>query len=304
MKGYNWDFPFNPNFPLHIFPFTVTGNRDPMHWHYYLEIGLCLKGTGQFIYLNQTYTVQEGDIFFSGNYESHVAISEEGQETEYLFLIFMPSFIAPPECSILNRDYLQAFTYNPLMQKNKIEASSDTAKKMGNYILQAYQIYMEAGPLYQMQLDILLRQILSELTVHYQSRLGVTSVIGHINHPKIMSALEYINNHFTEQITLTDVCKAVQINESYFRHLFKDELQVTFKGYLTFLRLSQAKKLLIATDYSITEIIHECGYTNASQFYRVFQKNCELTPAEYRRCYKAEDGNAATYVICDRADSP
>lgn len=297
MKGYNWDFAFNPSFPLHIFNFTVEGNRDPMHWHYYFEIGLCVKGTGNFVYLNQIYPVKEGDVFYSGNYESHVAISEEGEQTEYLFLIFMPSLIAPQECSTLNREYLEAFSYNPLMSKNKIDAATPAAKKIGQLIRGAYEIYTESGSLHQMQLDIILRQILSELTIDYRSRLGVTSVIGHVNHPKITAALEYINNHYTEQITLKEVSDSIQINESYFRHLFKDELQITFKSYLTFLRLSQAKKLLIATNMSISEIIHECGYTNASQFYRVFQKNCELTPAEYRRYYQAENEESNAVVL-------
>lgn len=304
MKGYNWDYAFNPSFPLHVFHFTVAGNRDSMHWHYYCEIGLCVKGTGQFVYLNQIYPVKEGDVFFAGNYESHVAISEEGNETEYLFLIFMPSLIAPPECSVLNREYLSAFSYNPLMHKNKIEASTPAAQRIGQLICNAFEVYTESGSLHQMQLDLILRQILMELTVNYRSRLGTTSVVGHVQHTKITAALEYINNHYAEQITLKEVAKSVQINESYFRHLFKDELQITFKGYLTFLRLSQAKKLLIATDMSINEIIHECGYTNASQFYRVFRKNCELSPAEYRRYYRTENENSDTIFLYNPSFAP
>lgn len=96
MDGINWSYDFLPGFPMHIFPFTVSGNRDSIHWHQYYEIGLCVNGRGKFVYMNKVYSVKKGDLFISNNFENHVAIGEDGEETEYIFLIFLPEFIAHP----------------------------------------------------------------------------------------------------------------------------------------------------------------------------------------------------------------
>ena len=87
-------------------------------------------------------------------------------------------------------------------------------------------------------------------------------------------------------LTIRQVADHLGLNESYFRHLFKDEMQISFKSYVTLLRLAHAQKLLIASDRSVNEIIQEVGYSNISQFYKVFEQNYNLTPAEYRRRYR------------------
>jgi AraC-like DNA-binding protein len=285
MKGFNWDFDFNPHFPIHIFPFTVCGNRDSIHWYYYLEIGLCTGGHGKFVYLNHIYPAEKGDIFFSGNYESHVAISEEGKETQYLFLIFLPSFIAPLESNPLNHAYLSAFNFNPLSLKNRIEAGTPPAKRIRSWMQEAYLVYTKRPPQYQLRLDVLLRRILLEIAQSYTAQDEDLDEIEQqqVCHSKIMMAQEYINNHFMQKISVSEVAEQLKLNPSYFRHLFKEVLQVSFTNYVTYLRLSQAKKMLLATDKSISEVLHTAGWGNANQFYRVFQQNTGMTPAAYRR---------------------
>ena len=138
-----------------------------------------------------------------------------------------------------------------------------------------------------MELDILLRQILLTLS---RARSGVERSDGGSasEHPKIAAAREYINDHYTTPLTLRQVAEHLQLNESYFRHLFKEEMRISFKAYITLLRLAHAQKLLIASDHSINEIIQEVGYSNISQFYKVFELNYNLTPAEYRRRYQKQ----------------
>ena len=63
-------------------------------------------------------------------------------------------------------------------------------------------------------------------------------------------------------------------------------MQIYFKSYVTLLRLAHAQKLLIASQRSINEIIQEVGYSNITQFYKIFELNYNLTPAEYRRRYR------------------
>ena len=164
MKRFNWEFDFDPAFPIHLFPYTVVGNRDSMHWHRYHEIGLCTSGNGKFLYLNKVYPAHPGDIFISNNYESHVAISEAGDETKYIFLIFLPSIISAPSGQSVDAQYLRFLQYNPLHFENRIPAEDPAAGQIGELIRQAHAVYHQKSDFSQMELDILLRQILLALS--------------------------------------------------------------------------------------------------------------------------------------------
>ena len=283
-KRFNWEYEFDPSFPIHLFPYRVMGNKDPMHWHRYHEIGLCIGGAGKFVYLNKVYPVEPGDIFISNNYESHVAISDGIQDCRYLFLIFLPSVISAPGSQAVDSQYLRFLHYNPLSFQNRIHAGDPAAGQLGELIRRAYQVYTQRRPLYQMELDILLRQVLLALSRACCSSESVHH-IPDLN-PKIVEAQTYINDHYTEHLPLSQVARHLDLNESYFRHLFKDEMQISFKSYVTLLRLAHAQKLLIASQKSVNEIIQEVGYSNISQFYKIFKLNYNLTPAEYRRRYR------------------
>lgn len=284
MKRFNWEFEFDSSFPIHLFPYTVIGNQDSMHWHRYHEIGLCTSGSGKFVYLNKVYPVNPGDIFISNNYESHVAISETNEETKYIFLIFLPSVISAPESHSVGAQYLHFLQYNPLSFDNRISAKDPAASHIGELIRRAYEVYTQDSPFQHMELDVLLRQILLEL-----SRARISNgcpETGRPQNPKVKEAREYINDRYNMPLTSKQVAEHLDLNESYFRHLFKEEVRVSFKAYITLLRLSSARKLLIASDQSINEIIQEVGYSNISQFYKLFELNYKMTPAEYRRRYR------------------
>lgn len=287
MKLFNWEYDFDPAFPIHLFPFDVTGNRDSMHWHRYHEIGLCTGGTGKFVYLNKVYTVSPGDIFVSNNYESHVAISDAGEETQYLFLIFLPSIISAPSGQSVDAQYLRFLQYDPLRFENRISAQEPAAAPLGELIRKAYETYKAGGEFCQMELDILLRQILLTLS-RARSASGGAVRNGPGQNPKIAEAREYINDHYNTRLTLRQVAGHLNLNESYFRHLFKNEMRISFKAYITLLRLANAQKLLIASEQSVNEVIQEVGYSNISQFYKIFELNFKMTPAEYRRRYRED----------------
>ncbi len=284
--AFNWEYNFDPTFPVHIFPFMVSGNRDKMHWHQYFEIGLCINGSGKFVYMNKEYNVQKGDVFLSNNYENHVAISEKNDTTEYVFIIFLPSFIADPNGRQLDMEYLSAFKYNPLEFENKIDYREPTAELLYDLIMDTLRIYQGNDIYKKLEIDINLRKILLVLERHYSNRDNGFKTGTELINIKIQKAIKYINSHFHEKITIDHMAQILQMSPSYFRHLFKEHTQVSFKTYITYLRLSQAKKLLLATNKSINEIILEVGYSNLYQFYTIFKKFVSMSPTEYRMQYR------------------
>lgn len=271
---------------MHIFPFTVMGNRDSMHWHQYFEIGLCVEGQGKFVYMNKVYNVQKGDLFISNNFENHVAIGEEGDASQYIFLIFLPEFIANPHGRQFDLSYLSFLNYNPLSFHNKIDAESPVARRLYTHFTEMLALYQGSDPARRMELDIRVRQVLLELTRHFAERGNQEDTGDVYMHVKIQKAIKYLNTHYSENITIAGMAEQLEMNPSYFRHLFKASTRMSFKSYITYLRLSQAQKLLLATNRSVSEIVSEVGYSNVSQFYTVFYKFAHLSPAQYRKQYR------------------
>lgn len=280
MKDSNWDWDFDPSFPVHFFDFTVKGNRDHMHWHRYYEIGLCTKGTGRFFYHTKQYSVTPGDIFISNNYESHVAVSDSNSETQYIFMILLPNFVDSVISPRLSMLYTNAFMYNPINFTNCIPHTSQAAQIIADLIFRGLDVCTKQSAGYEMELDIIVRSILYQIWQYY--RQSITDTRLKIN-PHIQSAQQYIINNYNRNLSIDEVAAHVNLNPSYFRHLFKDVLNVSFKEYITDLRLSHARKLLLDTNMNINRVIEEIGYTNISQFYRVFHQHYGMTPAEYRK---------------------
>ncbi|NLM09985.1 MAG: response regulator [Clostridiaceae bacterium] len=106
----------------------------------------------------------------------------------------------------------------------------------------------------------------------------------------VRDILEYIKNHYSEDITLYTAAEYVHMNHIYISRLFKKELGETFLETLTKFRLKKACELLSNFEYKIYEISSMVGIFDPGYFSQVFKKYYGLTPSEYRdRLLSAEE---------------
>lgn len=94
--------------------------------------------------------------------------------------------------------------------------------------------------------------------------------------------LEYINEHFGEDITILGLSKRFNLNPNYISQLFRKELDKTFTEYLTGLRMNQAAVLLRTTSIPINEIADQVGYKDYFYFSKMFKKIMGVPPRGYR----------------------
>jgi len=95
--------------------------------------------------------------------------------------------------------------------------------------------------------------------------------------------IQYICEHFSEQITLQSVAEHFFLSKEYFSLIFKQKTGFGFNEYLNQLRISYAMKLLENTDESIISIANKCGYNDSSYFAAVFKKVSGVSPKNYRK---------------------
>lgn len=116
-------------------------------------------------------------------------------------------------------------------------------------------------------------------TNHVNPDANVNSI-----HPAISKAVDYINEHYFEDITLESVAKTINFNSSYLSRLFHRSIGIPFKQYLMFVRIEKASKILsVDFEKTIHETAYECGFNDSNYFSMIFKRFKNYTPVEYRK---------------------
>lgn len=108
------------------------------------------------------------------------------------------------------------------------------------------------------------------------------------NAPKkmdISSVKSFLDEHYSEKLSLESVASHFFIDKHYLARLFKEQYGVTLVTYLQQVRITHAKRMLRFTDKSIEEIGLECGIGELNYFSRVFKKLEGVSPSEFRRVW-------------------
>jgi len=98
-----------------------------------------------------------------------------------------------------------------------------------------------------------------------------------------LSAIEQLKNNFSNEITLEEVASTLNVTPQYLSKVFKEDTGITFKEYLTELRIEMSKTLLRNGELSIKDICYKVGYNDTSYFIRAFKKFEGLTPKDYQK---------------------
>ncbi len=99
----------------------------------------------------------------------------------------------------------------------------------------------------------------------------------------VLSAIEILNRHFNEDISLNSIADSLGITPQYLSYVFSKHMNISLINYLTDIRLRYAAGLLLDNNLNITEICYLSGYKNLSHFIRSFKRKYNLSPSEYRR---------------------
>lgn len=98
----------------------------------------------------------------------------------------------------------------------------------------------------------------------------------------IDSIVTYIReNYKNPALCLSKISDEFHISESYFSHMFKENMNVNFSVYLEDLRLTEAAHLIEKGESGINEIALEVGYNNQTSFRRAFKKKYGVTPSSF-----------------------
>ncbi len=103
-------------------------------------------------------------------------------------------------------------------------------------------------------------------------------------HSRTVSEIrQYIDSHFSEELSVDDIAREFLMSRTMLYNLFKEVMHMSVSDYLSHVRITKAKAMLINTDYSVEIISQMAGYGNISSFSRVFKTRTGITPLQYRK---------------------
>lgn len=95
-------------------------------------------------------------------------------------------------------------------------------------------------------------------------------------------SIQFLHAHFAEPISINALARMEHFNVSYYSQWFKSKMNMSPVQYIRQLRLNEAKRLLLETDYSIADITQAVGYSCQSHLTKVFEECENLSPMNYR----------------------
>lgn len=265
---------------FHIIRISSPKEALHLHSHNYFQIYYLVRGRLTHCLEDSTAELTAGDIFILPPNQPHYIQTPDG-EVDFYSLSFTPDYFqSVKEANKLILDFL---LYLQSRQTEKIEPKLSLS-------------YEDA-----VLFDALFKRILSEFSgnktgkneiikesvsvilslfarVYFEE--NAPALVAKENRQIVMHSIEYIKNHFDEEITLSEIVRRSAMSKTNFCSIFNSITGMPFKEYLNRYRIERAAEL-IASGEKVSSAGNACGYGDFSTFYRNFKRYMEMSPSEF-----------------------
>lgn len=280
---------FDPRQSMSDSKFEIFHYRDakfegvPVHQHDFYEVYYFIGGSVEYSVEGRTYELKSGDLLLINPLELHQPrIAPDQQDYERIVLWINKNYLSelcfnktsltrcfdssqPDHTNLLRPTKIQQNYISAMLTELISETSSDSY---------AVEIASEA---------ILLRFLveLNRLTIDSSSALRKDEASSSI----IPDVLEYINKHFCEKLTLSEIADEFFVSKYYLSHAFNNVVGTSVHRYIVLKRLIHAKQMLLSGIKSTTAATN-CGFNDYAGFYRAFTAEYGVTPTEFVKLNK------------------
>lgn len=247
----------------YLFVKETRNNNYLAHMHRQIEIFYVLDGAIEITISGEKKLLKKGMISIA--FPNMVHETHTPSHSLAVMIIFNHDFLSDFSAEFLTqRPQIPFITdlQNPDQVSFLISGLSESAQKNTD-------IRIAKGYLY-----ILTAMILSQITLVRQNTIsaGICQDISN-----------YLNQHFTEELSLSQLAAALGYNKYHISHIFKNNFGCSYNDYLKDLRSEHAMGLLTHSELSVTEVCFASGFSSLRSFYRAFHEVYGTTPGNIKQ---------------------
>lgn len=252
------------------------------HHHTEFEISVIISGRGIYRINGHDYEFEKGDVFILGSDELHCFTDIfYGEKFEILSIKIEPRFLWADR-SLSDSEILKIFYARNECFENRLDRNNPATSAIRGKIFAVEREFEEKCFEYALSVKMQILEILIALVREYDYLKKSSAQIRQKEALKqLEAAMEYIDDHLDEKITLDILAKTAFMNKSYFSTVFKKFNSISPWEYITIKRIERAVYLIKTSGLSKTEIAAQCGFTGMANFYKAFKKVTGKVPSDY-----------------------
>lgn len=266
-------------YSLYICRIPMDFPNVPMHWHNEFELDYVVRGQGAFTMGSEKRLAREGDLMFLPPNRLHAAYPCQGP-LHYNALVFHPALLGTglgDRCAV---EYLRPLAAGDWQVPAYIPAGDPDAAPLREAAQHIFSCALGQAPQPELLLRAELLRLLWLLSTRPES--GLQPCPEQDGGQAVRVALDYMQQHYREPVSIRQLAKAVHLSESYFMGSFKRAVGLSAMEYLAQLRINAACEALLTTEQPVSEIAFSVGFGNLSNFNRQFKRNMGCTPRDFR----------------------
>ena len=228
---------------------------------------------GSIVGTEKTYPIKQGGLCFIGSNKFHYTLPEDPQAYDRS-KVFLSDEGLQAVLSLFPRELnLHEIFHETQLVYTQLEPQEQTAVEQIFHLIHSNADDTRYG-------DTVLKSSFAQLLIYlHRGRSQVVSAPWDI----IQNAVEYINSHIAEDITIDDICQHIHISKYHFCRKFKQTTGFTVMDYVLKTRIAAAQNLLSGESLSVSDAAQKCGFSSSSYFCRIFKAHTGLSPLQYRK---------------------
>ncbi|WP_301420307.1 AraC family transcriptional regulator [Mammaliicoccus lentus] len=269
-------------YEIKYFKYSATKYRN----HNGLSFFVVLKGQVMLAINSESTIYREGEIFLLKHNECYKLDVSEGN------IVVQIHFYE----SLLDNLIPELLT-NQFQLKNQSETI-----QLREQLIQLCSIYLTEDEDKNIKILKTLLYIVENIKTSFEFSDDINTISPEGLHPLIEEIKDYIYINYKEKITMNTFTSKYHLSESYFSKMFKEQMGMNFKDYLTDIRLLNSIYDLIHTNEKIIDISEKHGFYNVSAYISSFKLHYGITPKKYRTMFQSENTKFARQNFYNEVD--
>ena len=249
-----------------------------LHRHAFAELSLILEGEGLYAYGGAVHPIRPGDVFLFAANGQHCITDIGPGGMVLLNLHVSPRFLWVGDDPAASR-LTAAFSCVP---DNRMDACSPLCESVRTGLLAVREEFAKAERDYELAVRARLMLVLLEILRAFPQQEKSACRVSSDSLRRVECAIEYMDAHFSEPLTLAAIAAQAGVTREYFSTLFHTCYGISPWEYLILRRIECAKERLRTTDDTVLAVALFSGFNNTANFNRLFRNYTGVTPRQYR----------------------